>query len=112
MANIPLQQPDFGTGSKELNIYVAGFVACIVLTLFPFLAVIFKDSVGAMTVGIIVASAIAQLIIQLVCFLRLNYHTEQAKLNVRSMALVLFTLFVIIVGSLWIMATLNYRMMH
>ena len=111
MSNLQLSQPDFGVGAKTLNIYIIGYVACIILTLLPFAVVMVPGFFRAMTVGIIVACAVAQLLIQLVCFLRLNYNTEQAKLNVQSLALVLFTLFVVIAGSLWIMANLNYRMM-
>lgn len=111
MSNLSLHESDLGTAKKTLNVYVFGFVACIVLTLIPFAAVMMPGAFEAMTVGLIVACAVAQLIIQLFCFLRLNYDTEQAKLNVKSMALCLFTVFVVVLGSLWIMSSLNYRMM-
>jgi heme/copper-type cytochrome/quinol oxidase subunit 4 len=48
--------------------------------------------------------------VQLICFLRMNYDTEQARMNVQSFALGLFILFIVVIGSLWIMVNLAYRM--
>lgn len=104
--------PDFGTGEKTFEIYLVGLIACIFLTLLPFGAVIYPVLSPATTVGLVVTSAIAQFLVQLVCFLRLNYHSEQARLNVDSFGFFLFIVFVIILGSLWIMSNLNYFMSH
>lgn len=112
MAHHETIQPDFGTGEKTLDVYVAGTITCVILTILPFAAVMLKFLSQATTVGIVVACMFAQFIVQLVCFLRLNYHTEQARTNVQSFAFILFMLFVLIAGSIWIMDNLNYNMMH
>ena len=112
MSNHESATSDLGLGEKKLSIYIAGTITCIFLTLLPFAAVMFRGVFEETAVGIIVTCALAQFIIQLVCFLRLNYHTEQARLNVQSFALCLFILFVILVGSLWIMDNLHHNMMH
>lgn len=104
--------PDFGVDEKRLDIYVVGLITCIVLTLIPFGAIIFPVLSHATTVGLVVACALSQFFVQCVCFLRLNYHTEQAKLNVDSFMYFMFVVFVLIAGSIWIMSSLNYFMMH
>ena len=105
-------EPDYGTGAKTLEIYIIGFVTCLLLTLLPFGAVMVPVLSHATTVGLVVACAFAQFFVQVVCFLRLNLNTAQARLNVQSFALCIFILFVIIAGSLWIMWNLNYFMMN
>tara|TARA_B100000989_G_scaffold290850_1_gene264507 strand:+ start:9378 stop:9698 length:321 start_codon:yes stop_codon:yes gene_type:complete len=105
-------QPDYGTGEKKLSVYIFGLFLCVVLTLIPFGAVMYPDLSDAKTFIVIMVSATLQFLVQVVCFLRLNYSTEQAKMNVMSFILSIFILFVVVAGSLWIMYTLNYRMMH
>lgn len=103
---------DFGTGEKKLSIYVAGILACAFLTLVSFWAVISADYSKATTFWIIYSSACIQFLVQLVCFLRLNTKTEQARTNVMAIIFTGVILTTIIVGSLWIMANLNYNMMN
>lgn len=106
------QQPDFGTAQKKLSVYTAGLISCILLTLFSFGVVLSgKFSKGEAFVLIYVA-AIIQFFVQLICFLRLNTHTPQAKNNVASFVFTGIILMSIIIGSLWIMWNLNYYMMH
>lgn len=105
------QPADYGTGEKRLDVYIAGIITCVFLTIVPFGAVMYPVLSHATTIGLVVTCAVAQFVIQLICFLRLNYDTEQARTNVQSFALTLFILFVIIVGSLWIMTSLHMRMM-
>jgi len=107
-----LNKVDYGTGEKTLEIYSIGLMVCVFLTLLPFAAVMYPVLSHATTVGLVVACALSQFVVQLICFLRLNYNTEQAMLNVRSFALSLFIIFILMAGSLWIMWTLDYRMMH
>lgn len=112
MSQSDLHQPDYGTGEKTLPIYLAGTIACIILTLLPFAAVMRPVLPTSATVGVVFTTAIAQFIIQLTCFLQLNNRTEQARLNLQSFALCLFILFVLLAGSIWIMQNLAYNMMH
>ena len=103
-------ESDYGIGEKTVEIYSIGMLLCVVLTLLPFGAVMMPVLSHATTVGLVVSCALAQLVVQLICFLRMNYDTEQSRMNVQSFALGLFIVFVIIAGSLWIMVNLAFRM--
>ncbi len=104
--------PDYGTGQKKFSIYLTGFVLCIILTLIPFAAVIYGHFSHPARLWIVFGSAFIQFFVQVLCFLRLNTSTPQARMNVLSFILSIVILTVIIGGSLWIMWSLNYRMMH
>jgi cytochrome o ubiquinol oxidase operon protein cyoD len=112
MAHHELDQPDYGTGQKKLGIYIVGVVGCVILTLLSFWAVMSSNFSRHQVFIIIFASACAQFLVQLFCFLRLNTQTEQAKTNVMSLIFTGVILTSIIVGSLWIMSNLNYYMMY
>lgn len=112
MGNHQVVPSDLGYGEKNLQTYVVGIVICLFLTFLPFGAVMLEFFSQPTTVGLIVACALAQFIVQLICFLRLNFHTRQAKMNVKAFAYTLFMIFVLLAGSMWVMVTLNYRMMH
>ncbi len=112
MGHHELDQPDYGTGQKKLGIYVLGVIGCAILTLLSFWAVMSGRFDRTATFVIIYASACIQFVVQLVCFLRLNTQTEQSRTNVMSLVFTGVILVSIIVGSLWIMANLNYYMMN
>ncbi len=106
------QEPDFGAGKKTFNTYILGVVLCVILTLIPF-AVVMKGSLShAMTYAVLITSAVAQFLVQVVCFLRLNLITTQSRINIMSFIFAIVVLIVIIGGSVWIMWNLNYNMMH
>lgn len=107
-----LSQSDLGMGKKSLGIYSLGVALCVVLTLIPFAAVDLKLFSHATTLLVIFIAAIAQFFVQVVCFLRLSFKTEQGRVNIFSFLFAGFVLFVIIGGSMWIMWHLNYNMMH
>jgi len=112
MAHHELHQPDFGTGQKKLGIYVIGVVACTVLTLLSFWAVLSGIFERMDIIFIIFASAVLQFLVQLICFLRVNTQTEQSRINVMSLVFTGVILVTILAGSLWIMSNLNYYMMN
>jgi len=105
------QTPDYGTGEKKLSVYLFGTVLCILLTLIPFYLVMKPVLTRSSTLILLYGFAIAQFFTQVLCFLRLNTKTPQAKMNSMSFLFTLVILFVVIGGSLWIMWNLNYRMM-
>lgn len=107
-----LNQPDFGTGQKKLSVYIAGVISCIILTLIAFWAVMADKFSKSQMFGIIYTAACIQLLVQIVCFLRLNTKTEQGQINVMVLLFMAVILISIIIGSLWIMYNLNYNMMH
>ena len=105
-------EPDYGTGKKNLSIYVVGLVLCIILTLIPFSVVEYKLLSKGMTLLVLAVAAIAQFLVQVICFLRLSVATEQGKINVLSFIFSIVVVLVIVGGSIWIMVNLNYNMMH
>jgi len=104
-------QPDYGTGQKKLGIYIVGLIACIILTIISFWTVMANALTKSHIFFIIYLSACVQLIVQVICFLRLNTHTEQGKINVMSFIFTGVILLCIVIGSLWIMSNLHYNLM-
>lgn len=107
-----MSHADYGTGDKKLGVYVKGLIACSILTLISFWAVMMGDLTKLQTFIVIYASACVQFLVQLVCFLRLNTQTEQGKNNVMALIFTAVILISIIVGSLWIMWNLDFYMVH
>ena len=103
---------DYGMAKKTKRIYLIGFLSCLVLTLIPFYAVILRATSRHNLLWIILIAALIQFFVQVICFLRMNYRNEQAKVNVLSLLFSAVVLLVIIGGSIWIMTSLNYFMMH
>ena len=89
--------------------YVTGYIFSVYLTFAAYLAVynhLLKDT--ALTVFII-SLAIVQFIVQIYFFLHLGKETKPRwKLAVLILMIVL--VLILVIGSLWIMANLNYRM--
>jgi cytochrome o ubiquinol oxidase subunit IV len=103
---------DYGTGEKKLSIYLIGFFACIILTLISFWLVMYKPfTVWTTFIGLYIA-AIIQFFLQLICFIRLNVNSTPSKTNVMCLVFTGVILTSIIIGTLWIMANLNYNMVH
>jgi cytochrome o ubiquinol oxidase subunit IV len=106
-----LDQPDYGTGQKKLGIYILGVIACSILTLISFGMVMSGKFSRGEVFAVIYSAACLQLLVQVICFLRLNTETEQGRTNVMSILFTGVILVCIILGSLWIMSNLNYNMM-
>jgi len=107
-----MSEPDFGTGKKKFNVYVIGLVLCLVLTLIAFWAVMPPKYSPTITFSLIFIAAILQFLVQVVCFLRLNAATEQSRINLMSFLFTVVVLVAVVAGSLWIMWSLSYNMMH
>lgn len=105
-------EPDYGMAKKTLGYYIVGIVLCIVLTLVPFTTVMHQLASHSATIAIICICAILQFLVQVICFLRLNTQTPQAKMNVAAFVFSIVVLVVLIGGSIWIMSHLAYNMMH
>lgn len=101
-----------GTGKKKLSIYLLGTALCVILTLISFLTTLYLRLSVSVILDIIFISAVLQFIVQVVCFLRLNAKNERSRVNLMSFVFTLVILFVLISGSLWIMWSLRYYMMH
>lgn len=93
-----------------LKSYIIGFILSIILTVIPYMIVVSHsmsiDAVALSVVGI----GIIQLLVQLVFFLHLNTKKEGRE----DLLAFLFTFLIIgilVIGSLWIMYSMNYNMM-
>jgi len=90
--------------------YMVGFVLSIILTAIPFGLVMFPSLPKNLTVLVVVAMAVIQVVVHLVYFLHMDRSKEQRS-NVSTF---LFTAMVIalLVGlSLWIMFSIHFEMM-
>lgn len=112
MDDTAAKQPDYGTGQKKLSIYIVGLIICSILTVLSFWMVMANQFSKLEIFIVIYSAAFIQFFVQLICFLRLNIQTEQARTNVMSFIFTGIILISIIVVSLWIMANLQYNMMN
>lgn len=90
--------------------YIVGFTSAMLLSAIAYLVVVekwFETSTQTMTVLLVLAAV--QLLIQLICFLHLGVRGSSAS---RTLAIVytLLMMLVIVVGSLWVVGNLDYRM--
>jgi cytochrome o ubiquinol oxidase operon protein cyoD len=105
---------DAGAGSKTT--YVIGFVLSLILTGLAFLLVQIHlnhhhhyPSDNFLLVAL-VALAVVQLFVQLVFFLHLSRESKP-RWNALALAFAITVVVILVIGSLWIMSNLNYRMM-
>ena len=95
--------------SGLLGSYLIGFVLSVVLTLLAYFGVTegwFSD--GSPMVALL-ALAVVQLIIQLFFFLHVGRETRP-RWKLLMLYLAVITVLVLVIGSLWVMYNLNYRM--
>lgn len=97
---------------KLLRYYITGFILCILLTVLAYSL----DSMHLMPAQdaytLLVVLLVAEVIVQAVCFLRLNTGTESGRWNLLCFAFTAFIIAIVVIGSLWIMYNLNYYMVH
>lgn len=94
-----------------LKKYTIGFVLSLVLTLGAYIIVVRDYMTGTALLLLLAGLALVQMIVQLVYFLHLD---EEVKPRYRLMLFVFMAgvLAILVIGSLWIMANLDYNMMH
>lgn len=102
------QQDKLGHGSFKT--YFGGFIACLILTLFAYELVAHHLLAGSTLLAAIFALGIMQVLIQLILFLHLGQE-EKPFLNLTTFLFMLLVLITIVAGSIWIMFSLNERMM-
>ncbi|WP_136247803.1 cytochrome o ubiquinol oxidase subunit IV [Halomonas borealis] len=90
--------------------YVIGLILSIVLTIIPFGVVMTGSFSTAVTLLIIVATAVAQVLVQLILFMHMSTKTDEGW-NVTSFVFTVAILVLVIGGSLWIMHNLHLNMM-
>ena len=89
--------------------YVLGFLFALVLTWIAYVIVVNHLLSGAVLIGTIMGLALVQLLVQLVFFLHFG-RDKKARWHGAALYFMLIILVIIVAGSLWIMANLNYHM--
>lgn len=97
-------------GHGTLGSYITGFVLSIVLTLIAYFLVVEKMLTGGVLIGVIVALAAVQLLVQLLFFLHMGTESKP-RWNLLLFLFMVLVLAIIVIGSLWIMYNLNTNVM-
>ncbi len=99
-----------GVSRGSLKSYLTGFVLALILTAIPFALVMRGTLSAGATLAAIFIAGIVQILVHLHYFLHLDT-SSAARWNVLALMFTLLIMVLFIGGSLWIMYTLNYRMM-
>lgn len=98
-----------GLGHLSTGKYLAGFVLAVLLTIFSFVLASFQRATSYVLPGLFIA-AILQMLVHLHFFLHLDRSSKQ-RWNLVTLAFSMLLIFVFVGGSIWVMTTLNSRMM-
>ncbi len=99
-----------GAGRGSLKSYLTGFVLSLILTAIPFALVMSGAWSVSAALAVIVIAGVAQILVHLHYFLHLDTSSAE-RWNVLALIFTLLIMILFVGGSLWIMYTLNYRMM-
>jgi cytochrome o ubiquinol oxidase operon protein cyoD len=104
---IVVEQHEAAHGS--LLSYTIGFILSIGLTIWAYVSVKYQSFSGKALLAWLLGLAVVQFVVQLLFFLHVG---SESKPRWRRLTIVLMLVFVLIVvlGSIWIMYNLNYRM--
>jgi cytochrome o ubiquinol oxidase subunit IV len=94
----------------ELRSYLTVFVRAVILTAIPFALVVFGLLSTPVTVLLIAAAAIVQIVVHLRFFLHIDFK-RTPRGNFLTLGFAAFLIFIMVGGTLWIMFDLHYRMM-
>ena len=90
--------------------YVWGFILSLALTLVAYALVVQHGVALPILVAVIVVAALAQFAVQIICFFHLGQGSaSRERLVILGFAVLIVT--ILVSGSLWIMFSLNNRMM-
>jgi cytochrome o ubiquinol oxidase subunit IV len=90
--------------------YMIGFGSALILSVIAYVIVVerwFESS--ALTMAVLLLLAFIQLVVQLVCFLHIGFHKRSLERTV-TIIFTMIMMLVIVLGSLWVMYNLDYRM--
>jgi cytochrome o ubiquinol oxidase operon protein cyoD len=100
-----------GAGHAGYGAYGVGFALSVILTLAAFYPVMVPGTLPAgWVIPTIAILAVVQIVVHLVCFLHMSAASEQ-RWNVVAFGFALLVVFILIVGSLWIMHNVSQNMM-
>jgi cytochrome o ubiquinol oxidase subunit IV len=100
---------EFGTRKKSYQSYAIGFVLSLLFTILAFGIVEIRFFPAQYIYISLAVLAIAQLLTQSICFLRLNASSE-GRWNLLPFLFVILIIAILVAGTLWIMYNLNYNM--
>jgi cytochrome o ubiquinol oxidase subunit IV len=98
-----------GMGRTSLRRYATGFALSAVLTAGAFALVIYGPWSRAAMVTAILVAAVAQILVHLHYFLHLDA-SSKARWNVLALLFAVLIMVLVVGGSMWIMAHLQYRL--
>ena len=108
MSQAPIDSTGASRGS--LKSYLTGFVLSLILTAIPFALVMSGTLSPSATLAGIFSAGLVQILVHLHYFLHLDT-SSAARWNVVALVFTLLIMALFVGGTLWIMHTLNYRMM-
>ncbi|MGH7157522.1 MAG: cytochrome o ubiquinol oxidase subunit IV [Candidatus Saccharimonadales bacterium] len=89
--------------------YVAGFVLSVALTLVAYALVVNQALASRnLLIGAIIGLAVVQFVVQMVFFLHLG-RERRPRFNLVVFSFMLVVLFILVLGTLWIMSNLDYH---
>jgi cytochrome o ubiquinol oxidase subunit IV len=106
----PTPIDSIGVSRGSLKSYLTGFVLSLILTAIPFALVMRGTWPPSATLAGIFVAGLVQILVHLHYFLHLDT-SSAARWNVAAMIFTLLIMGLFVGGTLWIMYTLNYRMM-
>lgn len=95
----------------SLGAYVTGFVLSLFLTLVAYTLVVNDVIDTQIAIAGVVCLALAQFFVQVVFFLHLG-REGKPRWNLMTFLFMILVVFIVVAGSLWIMANLDYNMKH
>lgn len=93
---------------KGLKAYVVGFVLSIVLTVTAYVMVVQESFSYRWLIAAIIGLAIIQFVVQVVFFLHIG-REGRPRFNLLTLFFMVLVVLILVLGSLWIMANLNYH---
>ena len=99
-----------GASVGSLKSYLTGFVLSLILTAIPFALVMSGAWSSSTILAGILSAGIVQILVHLYYFLHLDT-SSAARWNVLAMIFTVLIMLLFVGGTLWIMSSLNYRMM-
>lgn len=99
-----------GASHGSLRTYVVGFCLAVVLTVISFALTMTQILSASMTLAIVVALGLIQIVVHLIYFLHMNGSSDQSW-NTVALVFSVVIVSLVVTGSLWIMYHLDTNMM-